>query len=134
MRQRKTSSGFTLIELMVVIVILGIIGTMAFVFVLDKPDEARWDTARLEMGQIHKALGMWAVNHDNEYPETLEEIAEDFPGGKVPLDPFSKQPFLYEPSRSGFLLTCLGKDQAEGGEEKVDRDIRYDERGLLDEE
>ena len=134
MRQRKTSRGFTLIELMVVIVILGIIGTMAFVYVLDKPDEAKWEKARTEMSEIHKALGMWAVNHDNEYPETLEEIAVDFPGGKVPLDPFTKQPFLYEPSESGFLLICLGKDKAEGGEKKADRDIHFDERGLLQEE
>lgn len=134
MRQRKTSSGFTLIELMVVIVILGIIGTMAFVYVLDKPDEAKWQKARTEMGQIVNALSDWQLSHDGDYPETLEEVAEKFPGGKVPADPFTKQPYIYELTGSGFLLTCLGKDKADGGEKKADQDIHFDERGLLDEE
>lgn len=138
MRHRKqrrglSSSGFTLVELMVVIVILGIIGTIAFVFVLDNPDKAKWEKARTEMGEIHKALGVYAVENDNTYPDSLEAISKSFPGGKVPSDPFTKSPYQYEPQGDTFRLICLGKDQAEGGAEIPNRDIVFDERGLLEE-
>jgi type II secretion system protein G len=131
--QRKNQRGFTLVELMVVIVILGIIGTVAFVFVMDKPDKARWEKARTEMGEIQKALNMYQADPAHgEYPEALDAIAESMPGKKVPIDPFSKQPYAYEKTQKGFMLTSLGKDQAEGGAEVPDKDIRYDERGLID--
>ncbi|GIK54105.1 MAG: hypothetical protein BroJett014_30780 [Planctomycetota bacterium] len=129
--QRKRNRGFTLVELMVVIVILGIIGTVAFVFVMDKPDKAKWEKARTEMGEIVKALNMY--NLDNgEYPDSLDAIADRF-NNKVPSDPFSKQPYGYERTAAGFTLVCLGKDMAEGGAEVPDKDIRATEKGLVDE-
>lgn len=129
-------SGFTLVELMVVIVILGIIGTMAFVFVLDKPDRAKWTKAQTEMGEIQKALNTYALEHDGEYPADLSEIAGEgkaFPQG-VPKDPFSKEDYIYEPLDRGFELICLGKDGVEGGEEIPDKDIIFTESGQLNDD
>jgi general secretion pathway protein G len=134
MIQRNKKRGFTLIELMVVIVILGIIATMAFVFVLDKPDETRWTTAQSEMAEITKALNDYALNHDGDYPDSLEVLTEKhFPNG-VPKDPFTKEDYLYETTDTGFTLTCLGKDLAEGGAEKPNKDIVYNEAGLIKDE
>ena len=129
--RRKPVSGFTLVELMVVIVILGIIGTVAFVFVMDKPDKAKWTKAQTEMGEIVKALSTYKLDH-GDYPDSLDAIGDQF-NGKVPNDPFSKQPYSYERNQTGFTLTCLGKDQADGGAEVPDKDIRYTERGIVDE-
>jgi len=129
--RRKLNKGFTLVELMVVIVILGIIGTVAFVFVMDKPDKAKWTKAQTEMGEIVKALNTYKLDK-GEYPDAVDAIADQF-NGKVPSDPFSRQPYSYERTTSGFTLTCLGKDQAEGGAEVPDKDIRYTERGLVEE-
>jgi general secretion pathway protein G len=134
MRLRKNvNRGFTLVELMVVIVILGIIGTMAFVFVLDKPDKAKWDTAKVQMASMVEALNQYAVDHDNSYPESLEGIAKQY-GGKLPKDPFTKDNFLYElAGDDGFFLRCLGKDRQDGGAEVPDKDIVFNKYGYQEE-
>lgn len=134
MPQRKTRRGFTLVELMVVIVILGIIATMGFVFLMDKPDDAKWDTAKTTMSEIQKALNMYKLNDGGEYPDSLEALSTQkyFPNG-VPKDPFSKDDFVYETTETGFLLKCLGKDQAEGGEGKPNADIIFNEAGEVKE-
>lgn len=130
MSQREKSRGFTLIELMVVIVILGIIGTMGFVFLMDSPDDARWDTTVNQMQQIHSAINQYRLNN-GEYPDGLDTLQERyFPNG-VPKDPWTKENFLYDPTESGYELTCLGKDQAEGGDAKPNKDIRFNEAGLI---
>jgi general secretion pathway protein G len=129
-RQRR--KGFTLIELMVVIVILGIIGTMAFVFLLDEPDRARWERARTEMGQIQNALNRYHLDH-GEYPETLEAVADRF-NNRVPRDPFTREPYEYRRTERGFELRSLGADGVEGGEEIPDRDIIFNERGQIEDD
>ncbi|MCA8913313.1 MAG: type II secretion system protein GspG [Planctomycetes bacterium] len=134
MTQRNNRRGFTLVELMVVIVILGIIGTMAFVFVLDKPDKAKWTKAQTEMGEIQKALNTYALEHDNEYPDSLEVLTENAFKGGLPKDPFTKDDYQYEKGDGGFTLTCLGKDGAEGGAEVPDKDIIFTESGIVNDE
>lgn len=135
MPQRKNRRGFTLVELMVVIVILGIIATMGFVFLMDKPDDAKWDTAHSTMAEIQKALNMYKLNEGTgDYPDSLDSLNSQkyFPNG-VPKDPFTKADFQYERTETGFRLLCLGKDQAEGGEAKPNKDIIFNEAGLVGE-
>jgi general secretion pathway protein G len=129
MRQRR--KGFTLIELMVVIVIIGIIGTMAFVFLGGEPDRARWERARTEMGQIHTALSRYQLDH-GEYPDSLEAVAGSFSNDRIPRDPFTREPYIYERTERGFRLISYGADQSEGGDEIPDRDIEYTERGYVE--
>lgn len=129
----RNKRGFTLIELMVVIVILGIIGTIAFVFVLDNPDRARWQKAQTEMAEIVKALNTYHLHNGGQYPDSLDQVADKF-NNKVPVNPFTKQPYVYEKTTNGFTLTCYGKDDAPGGEKDADKDIVFTERGLLEDD
>ncbi len=129
MHQRKNNIGFTLIELMVVIVILGIIGTTAFLFVFDNPDKARWGRAQTEMVELSKAVNLYELNN-GDYPESLADLTESYPNGP-PVDPFSKEIYEYEVGDDGFTITCLGADGAEGGEKPADRDIIVNKVGVV---
>jgi len=122
--------GFTLIELMVVMLILAVIATIAWRMTAGNVPIAKWETARAEMAEIQKAITEWSLSNNNEFPDSLDEIADRFPGGRTPIDPF-KEPYLYEKTEKGFRLTCLGADETEGGTDMADLDIVFDQTGQV---
>ncbi len=83
------------------------------------------------MMEIHKALSQWSMENGGDYPETLADAKDKFPGRRVPKDPFTDAPYTYERTETGFTLICLGMDKAQGGEGKEDRDILFDETGQV---
>lgn len=128
MKRTRFRAGFTLIELMVVVVILGILGAMAFGYYMNVPDEVRWKTAKLEMGEVRKALDAYRLEH-GEYPERLAELSNiDLSKAR---NPFSKREFDYERGHDGttYSLKFLGKDDVEGTAPIPDEDVIMTERG-----
>ncbi len=75
------------------------------------------------MIEIGKVLNVY-YKENKKYPRSLEalENVNYYPNG-VPADPFTKQPFTYKTDGQKFTLTCLGRDEAVGGEEPPDKDI-----------
>lgn len=69
MRTRLQSSGFTLIEVMVVVVILGILASIIVPKIMDKPDEARIVKAKQDIRAIQSALEMYKLDNF-VYPTT----------------------------------------------------------------
>ncbi|MGB4549829.1 MAG: prepilin-type N-terminal cleavage/methylation domain-containing protein, partial [Syntrophales bacterium] len=59
MRRKKDSRGFTLIELMVVIVILGILAGLIIPRIMGRPDEARQAKARIQIQALETALKLY---------------------------------------------------------------------------
>ncbi len=138
--QMNRVRGFTLIEIMVVVVILGILGSLIVPNIIGRPDEARATAARADIEAIGNALELYRLDN-GDYPSTdqgLEALVTQ-PSGypeprrwnpegylkKLPVDPWD-EPYLYFSEDRNFEVYSLGSDRQEGGE-GVDSDLRYSE-------
>src|SRR5437660_11391198 len=70
---RARMRGFTLIEIMVVIVILGVLAALVVPRVLDRPDEARAVAAKSDIGAIMSALKLYRLDNQR-YPSTEQGL------------------------------------------------------------
>ena len=69
----RRSRGFTLIEIMVVIVILGVLAAIAVPRIMSKPDEARVKAAQTEIAQLLQALDLYRLDNQR-YPTTEQGL------------------------------------------------------------
>ncbi|ADW16832.1 general secretion pathway protein G [Desulfobulbus propionicus DSM 2032] len=136
----STSHGFTLIELMVVMVILGILAGLIVPRIMDRPEEARRTKAGVQIQSIEQALKLYKIDN-GQYPTTeqgLVALVEPptvgvlakrwraggyLDKGKVPKDPWDNEFVYISPGLHGdFDLSSYGPDGQAGGEGK-DEDI-----------
>ena len=73
-RRARTARGFTLIEIMVVIVILGVLAALVVPRVLDRPDEARIVAAKSDIAAIMQALKLYRLDNQR-YPTADQGLA-----------------------------------------------------------
>ncbi|HVS19732.1 MAG TPA: type II secretion system major pseudopilin GspG [Planctomycetota bacterium] len=122
-------SGFSLAELMVVIVILGLLATVVVPNVLSYLGKANTTVVKNDISQISTAITNYMINNGGKAPPNLEVLQEKDENGhsylvKIPNDPW-KNPYIYEPPSAGqdFRVISYGKDGAPGGEgEDADMD------------
>ncbi len=116
-RKRSKTQGFTLIEIMVVVVILGILAALVVPNIMDRPDMARQVTAKQTIRALEASIDMYRLDHMN-YPTTLEDLVSSGNMKEIPPDPWGNS-FQYERSggRSGkdFDLYSYGRDGVAGG-------------------
>ncbi len=129
-KRRVFLPGFTLIELMVVIVILGLLATIIMPKILDRPEQARRLKAKVQIRNFQSALALFKTD-TGRFPATsqgLEALINDpglkgwkqggyIEGGKVPLDPWGN-PYMYLcPGVHGedYEIESYGKDGEDGG-------------------
>lgn len=126
--------GFTLIELMVVIVILGILAAIIAPKIIGRTDEAKVTKAKVQIRNFETALKMYKLDNGT-YPATeqgLEALIQKPAVGvipknwreggylemnKVPLDPWGNKYVYLSPGAHGdFDLISYGADGVQGGE------------------
>ncbi len=116
--RRKANRGFTLIEVLVVIVILGILASFVVPNIMNKPGQAKITKAKSDVRAIESALNMYKLeNHD--YPGTDEGlealVGNELP--RLPTDPWDNTYFYLYPGQNGVVdIYSLGRDGAQGGE------------------
>ena len=126
--------GFTLIELMVVIVILGILAGLIVPRIMGRPEEARRMKARVQLESIETALKLYKLDN-GYYPSTeqgLQALIEPpsvgqlprawrdggyLEKGRVPQDPWENDYVYLAPGVNGdYDLSSYGADGEPGGE------------------
>ncbi|MEO5573339.1 MAG: type II secretion system major pseudopilin GspG [Gammaproteobacteria bacterium] len=130
--RRFSGKGFTLIEVMVVVVILGILAAIVVPRVLDRPDAARVTKAKQDIRTLESALNLYKLDN-YVYPTTdqgIEALVQKpatppeprnwKEGGyidRLPADPW-QQPYQYlAPGTHGAIdIYTLGADSQPGGE------------------
>ena len=129
---RRIPTGFTLVELMVVIVIIGLLATVVMINVMPSQDRAMVEKARADVSVLEQALETYRL--DNlVYPSTEQGLGAlvDAPSGlarperyrrggyvrRLPDDPWGNKYQYAKPGRRGaFNVYSFGADGAEGGE------------------
>ncbi|HEX2547801.1 MAG TPA: type II secretion system major pseudopilin GspG [Ramlibacter sp.] len=132
LRRRITQAGFTLIELMVVLVIIGVLAALIVPNVLDRADDARGTAAKTDVNNLMQALKLYRL--DNQRYPTAEQglaalVTRPTAGpnpvnwkpylDKLPNDPWGR-PYQYlNPGVKGEIdVMSFGADGQAGGEGK----------------
>ena len=132
LRQKRRLRGFTLIELMVVLVIIGVLAALIVPNVLDRTDDARATAARTDVNNLMQALKLYKLDNQR-YPaaeQGLDALVRKPATGavpanwrpyldKLPADPWGK-PYQYlNPGVKGEIdVFSFGADGQPGGEGK----------------
>ena len=130
-RPRK-QSGFTLIEIMVVVAIIAILGATVVPIIMDRPNEARVTRAKTDIQSFSAALDLYRLDNFS-YPSTeqgLQALVEKPSGDPEPgnwnergyvqqlkKDPWGRDYVYQSPGEGGdYDIISLGNDGVEGGE------------------
>ncbi|MCY4177833.1 MAG: type II secretion system major pseudopilin GspG [Endozoicomonadaceae bacterium] len=133
-KRRKLQRGFTLIEIMIVVVILGILAALVIPNIMNRPDQAKMTATRSDVKAIASALELYRLDNGN-YPSTeqgLEALVTKPEGEpeptnwsdtgylkRLPKDPWGRA-YQYElpgiKNPNGFDLYSLGANGRQEGE------------------
>lgn len=134
-RNSNRQQGFTLLELMVVVVILGILAALVVPKIISRPDDARVMAARQDIASIMQALRLYKLD-TQQYPSTEQglqalierptgtPVPENWKNGgyleRLPDDPWGTPYRFLNPGLYGEIdVFSLGADGENGGEENA---------------
>ncbi len=120
---KQHERGFTLLEIMVVLVIIGVLAAMVAPRFIERADEAKVDSTKAQIQAISQALKLYRLQHGS-YPsssEGIQALVNADKNGKRYLDSLPKDawgnPFVYlSPGVHGdFDILSYGADGKQGG-------------------
>jgi general secretion pathway protein G len=132
-RKRKKRLGFTMVELMAMLIIIGLLATLVVTKVASKIDQARVTTTKANLKLLHNAVNQFKMD-TGRFPteeeglmaliEQPSDVTRYEPGGylettEVPKDGWGND-FIYElapETGKPFVIKSLGADGEEGGED-----------------
>lgn len=126
MKYRRRDTGFTLLEMMVVVMIIGLLAAMVVPNLLTNKGKANQKKAVADIVALESALDMYNLDH-NRYPnqkEGLQALVTSGNSGKasgyikrVPVDPWGYEYHYRNPGEHGEIdIYSLGGDNLPGGE------------------
>lgn len=121
----KSNAGFTLIEILVVMAIIGMLAVMVAPNIFNQQAGAQRDGALSQISSLETALSTYRLDV-GEYPDSLEGLLSNDSGraswngpylnrSAVPKDPWGSD-FVYDVDGRQFTLISYGADRAQGGE------------------
>ena len=135
---QRNCRGFTLVEMIVVIAIIGVLATVVIARYAGQTDYAKVATAKAHLAQLEEAVITFEAQ-TGKLPRSLAALVERPPGSSnwreggylkgrtVPKDPWENE-YVYRVSRGRFEVVCLGADGQPGGT-GVDADISSETMG-----
>ncbi len=132
-QKNKSRGGFTLTELMLVVVIIGVLAALVIPKIAGSGERARVTTATADInGGIKSAIGQYEVDMGS-YPRSLQDLITPpgnsknwhgpyFDSAKLPIDPWGNPYIYYFPGKhnpSGYDLLSAGLDGKEGTDDDV---------------
>jgi general secretion pathway protein G len=131
----RNSAGFTLIEIMVVIIILGLLAAIVMPRIVGETDRARYAQAKVQIRILEDALKRYKLDNGRfpttdqgleslVQPPTTGTVPRNYPTGgyldkpEIPTDPWGNNYVYVSPGQNGpdFDLKSFGADGLEGGE------------------
>ncbi|MCK6446989.1 MAG: type II secretion system major pseudopilin GspG [Planctomycetes bacterium] len=129
--RRARRAGFSLAELMVVIVILGLLATLVVPNVVGYLFKANSEIVKVDIASLVDGIKQYQINNGGKLPDRLDVLIEPDPNGHryidaktMPKDPW-KNEYQYETNGSEYRIYSYGKDGMPGGEGE-DADIDSD--------
>jgi general secretion pathway protein G len=140
--KKNMKKAFSIVELMVVVIILGLLASVVVPNLIGKSDDAKKQLVKVQMGQLRESLKLFRLDM-GRYPTTQEGMAllvkkptdsdeyENYSssgylgGDKIPKDPWN-YPYIYISTGNTIDLISLGADGKEGGTD-INKDIKLSE-------
>jgi len=106
-RKRGAFAGFTLIELMVTVAVIGILSSTAIPNYRNIVGIVHAKANITQMAEMRKIIRTYANENDGRYPTNFNLVTGNFP--TPPVCPISNLTYVYASDGSGYSLTCPGQ-------------------------
>jgi len=125
--EKSHKAGFTLIEVLLVVVIIGILAAVVLPRMTGRGKEAQIAAAKASIENLSLALDMYEVDN-GAYPSSLQSLITkgselNWKGpylkkGEIPIDPWGKE-FTYSLKDNGYEIKSYGPNGADGGGDDI---------------